>query len=217
VPEGERTCAGCGAGFEPLGYDDSEQVDWRVVITRIVHRRRRYRRVCSCAGARTVVAPAPAKPIAKGRFTAGFLARLVFEKYVLGRPLHRIAMALAADGLDVAQGTLSGALKQVADLFAPLVARITARNAAAAHVHADETSWRVFERVEDTDGTRWWLWVFAAPRGAASYRLRSRQRWEELSLDLMADLEPKGVKGKQHARKPVTMPRRMGWCTGRSA
>lgn len=162
MPEGERICTGCGTAFEPLGYDDSEQVDWRVVITRVVHRRRRYRRVCSCPGARTVVAPVPAKPIAKGRFTAGFLARLLVEKYVLGRPLHRIAMALAADGFQVAEGSLSGALKQVADLLAPLLARITARNAAAAHVHADETSWRVFERVEDTDGTRWWLWVFVA-------------------------------------------------------
>jgi transposase len=162
VPAGERVCAGCGTSFEPLGFEDSEQIDWQVRITRIVHRRRRYRRRCSCPGLRTVVAPIPAKPVAKGRFTSEFLARLLFEKYVLGLPVHRIAKALAADGLDVAAGTLSGALKAVPALLAPLQGAIAARNTAAGHVHADETSWRVFERIEGKDGTRWWLWVFVA-------------------------------------------------------
>lgn len=163
VPEGERVCAGCGTGLEPLGFEDSEQIDWEVKITRIVHRRRRYRRRCTCQGQpRTVIAPLPGKPIAKGRFTAAFLARLLFEKYVLGLPLHRIARALAADGFEVAEGTLSGALKATSSLLAPLEAAIAARGAAAAHVHADETSWRVFEQAEGKAGHRWWLWVLVA-------------------------------------------------------
>ena len=162
MDEAERTCAGCGMVFELFGTEDSEQIDWQVTITRIVHRRRRYRRRCTCPGRRTVTAPVPAKPIGKGRFTIGFLARLLYEKYVLGLPLHRIATALAAGGLDVAEGSLSGVLKEVHTLLAPLEQAIAARNAAAGHVHADETGWRVFERVEGKDGTRWWLWVFVA-------------------------------------------------------
>lgn len=162
VPVGDRVCSCCGMAFEPLGTDDSEQVDWRVTLTRIVHRRRRYRRRCDCEGPRTVTAPPVPKPVAKGRFTAAFLARLLYEKYVLGLPLHRIARVLAADGLEVAEGTLCGALRDVHDLLGPLDAQVAARNAAAGHVHADETTWRVFERVEGKDGTRWWLWVFVA-------------------------------------------------------
>ena len=109
LPEAERVCAGCGVPFEPLGWsEDSEQLDWRVTVTRVVHRRRRYRRCCGCPGPRTVTAPVPPKPIPKGRFTAGFLARLLYEKYVLGLPLHRIARSLAAAGLDVAEGTCAG-------------------------------------------------------------------------------------------------------------
>jgi transposase len=160
VPAGARACAGCGVAFEALDSQTSEQIDWQVTITRIVHRRLRYRRRCSCPGPRTVIAPVPAKPIAKGRFTPGFLARLLYEKYVLGRPLHRIARALAADGLDVAEGTLCGALKATAGLLVALEEAIVARGAQAVHTHADETSWRVFERVEDKEGHRWWLWVF---------------------------------------------------------
>jgi len=160
VEAGQRCCAQCGEPFEFLGTEDSEQIDWQVKITRIVWRRRRYRRRCSHPGPRTACAPPAARPVPKGLFTAGFLARLAYEKHVLGRPVHRIVAALAADGLDVAPGTLCGALKQVAPLIAPWAAAIAAHGRAAGHVHADETSWQVFEDIAGKDGHRWWLWTF---------------------------------------------------------
>ena len=156
---GQRCCAECGEPFEFLGTEDSEQVDWQVKITRMVWRRRRYRRRCSHPGPRTLAPPA-ARPVPKGLFTAGFLARLAYEKHVLGRPVHRIVQALAADGFDVAPGTLCGALKQIAPLIAPWAEAIAAHGRQAGHVHADETSWQVFEDIEDKHGHRWWLWVF---------------------------------------------------------
>jgi len=162
VPAGARVCAGCGLGFELLGCETSEQVDWQVTVSRIVHRRLRYRRRCDCPGPRTVIAAPAPNPVAKGRFTASFLARLLYEKFVLGLPVHRIVRALAAAGLAVAEGTVCGALKSVADLLAPLESAIVARNAQATHVHADETSWRVYEQTDGKDGHRWWLWVFLA-------------------------------------------------------
>jgi transposase len=165
VPADQRVCPGCGQVFEPLGSECSEQIDWQVTITRIVHRRMRYRRRCACPvsiSARTVIAPPAPSPVRKGLFTAGFLARLLYQKYVLGLPVHRIVKALAAEGVDVAEGTLSGALKALAVLLTPLQDAIVARNAAATQVHADETSWRVYEKVEGKDGHRWWLWVFIA-------------------------------------------------------
>ena len=160
VDAGQRCCAECGEPFEFLGTEDSEQIDWQVKITRIVWRRRRYRRRCSHPGPRTVCAPPAAKPVPKGLFTAGFLARLAYEKHVLGRPVHRIVRALAADGFDVASGTLVGALKQIAPLIAPWAEAIAAHGRQAGHVHADETSWQVFEDVDGKDGHRWWLWTF---------------------------------------------------------
>ena len=109
-----------------------------------------------------MIAAAAPNPIPKGRFTPEFLARLLYNKYVLGLPLHRIARSLAAEGLDVAEGTLCGALRTVAGLLVPLEEAIIARNVRAGHVHADETSWRVYERPEGKEGHRWWLWVFLA-------------------------------------------------------
>jgi len=166
VPPDQRVCPRCGRVFETLGSQSSEQIDWQVHLTRIVHRRMRYRRACPCpadrAGPRTVIAPPAPAPIAKGRFTAGFDARLLYEKYLLGLPVHRIVKALAADGLEAPEGTLAGVLKALAGLLEPLESAIRARNAAAVHVHSDETTWRVYEQVEGKTGHRWWLWVFIA-------------------------------------------------------
>lgn len=163
VPASQRVCACCGLEFEFLGSQTSEQVDWQVTITRVVHRRLRYRRRCDCPGQRTVIAAPAPNPIPKGRFTPSFLARLLYEKYVLGLPVHRIVRALAAEGLRVPEGTVCGALRSTAQLLVPLESAIIERNAQAVHVHADETSWRVFEQTEGKDSYRWWLWVFLAP------------------------------------------------------
>jgi transposase len=164
APE-QRACPDCGRPFEALGFEGGERIDWSVTITRIVHRHKRYRRACACpadrAGPRTVTAPPAPRPIAKGLFTAGFLARLLFSTYVLGQPVTRIVKHLAAEGLDVAEGTLAGNLKALADLLEPLETAIRARTAAV-HVHADETTWRVYEQTEPRTGHTWWLWVFIA-------------------------------------------------------
>jgi transposase len=103
VPADVRCCAECGIAFEYVDSQFSDQIDWRVTITRIVYRRPRYRRRCGCGGPRSVVAAPAANVVAKGRFTHGFLARLLYDKYVLGLALHRIVRGLAADGLDVSE------------------------------------------------------------------------------------------------------------------
>jgi len=50
VADGLRCCTDCGLAFEFLGSETSDQIDWRVKLVRIVHRRLRYRRECDCAG-----------------------------------------------------------------------------------------------------------------------------------------------------------------------
>lgn len=162
VPAGQRCCTSCGIEFEYVDAETTDQIDWRVKITRIVYRRPRYRRRCGCPGPRSVIAPPAPNPVGKGHLTAGFLARLLFDKYVLGLPLHRIVRGLAADGLQMSEGSLCGAMKATWALLQPLAAAISGHNAAAGHLHADETGWRVFAQAPGTDGHRWWLWVFCA-------------------------------------------------------
>ncbi|HET8658854.1 MAG TPA: IS66 family transposase [Micromonosporaceae bacterium] len=162
VPADARCCAECGIEFECVDAEASEQIDWRVTVTRIVYRRPRYRRRCGCPGPRSVIAPPAANVVPKGRFTPGFLARLLYDKYVLGLPLHRIVRGLAADGLEVSEGTLTGAMRLAWARLQPLVKAIAGYNKTAGHLHADETSWRVFADTPGKDGHKWWLWVFCA-------------------------------------------------------
>jgi transposase len=163
VPEAERVCPRCGAGYVRFGQECCEQIDWQVQLTRIVHRRPTYRRTCRCPVRGVLVAAAVPKAIGKGRFSTGFLARLLVEKFVLGRPAHRIIAALAHDGLDLAEGTLAGVFAACSDLLGPLAELISDRNTAAAHLHIDETSWNVYAAVEGKDSHRWWCWVFVGP------------------------------------------------------
>ncbi|MGH3791751.1 MAG: IS66 family transposase [Pseudonocardiaceae bacterium] len=195
VPEGERVCPCCGAGYAPFGEECCEQIDWQVQLIRIVHRRPTYRRTCRCAVRGVLVAPPVPKAIAKGRFTSGFLARLLCEKFVLGRPAHRIVAALAHDGLHVAEGTLAGVFAACSDLLAPLAEAITGRNAAAAHLHVDETSWNVYAAVEGKDSHRWWCWVFVGPDTTVFRIAPSRSLTvltEQLGIDTDLDALPEG-------------------------
>jgi transposase len=163
VPEDQRACPLCGAPYARFAEETCEQIDWEVRLIRITHRRPSYRRTCRCPVAGVICAPPVPKAITGGRFTTGFLARLLVEKFVLARPAHRIAAALSFDGLEVADGTLAGVFAALGPLLAPLAAAISERNAAAGHLHADESRWNVFAAVEGKDSHRWWLWVFAGP------------------------------------------------------
>ena len=161
VEAGQRCCAECGEPFEFLGTEDSEQVDWQVKITRIVWRRRRYRRRCVCirGPGRSARRRRPGRCrracSPRGSWRGWRMRSMCWAGRCTGS-----SQALAADGFDVAPGTLCGALKQVAPLIAPWAEAIAAHGRPAGHVHADETSWQVFEDIEDKDGHRWWLWIF---------------------------------------------------------
>ena len=161
LPQAQKRCPICGKPFAVFpGTEDSEELDWEVRLVRRVHRRARYLRGCSCQGGGGIVtAPAPAKLIPKGMFSVGFWVRLLMEKFLFQRPLHRVLQMLALEGLDVSQGTLTGALRRIGELVEPVYALILERNRGASHWHMDETRWMVFAELEGKVGHRWWLWV----------------------------------------------------------
>jgi transposase len=163
-PGGGYCCPECGTPFTGLGSDHvTEQLDWLVVVRVAAHCRRRYRRACDCRVPATVTAPGPPKAIGKGLFSNGFLAMLFTERFVAGRSMNSLVTGLARHGADVAPGTLAGACAQAGALLAPLEDAITARSRESWHLHADETTWRVFAPREGEGPARWWLWVFLGP------------------------------------------------------
>jgi transposase len=161
---GGYCCPECGAPFTGLGSDHvTEQLDWLVVVRVRADCRRRYRRACDCRVPATVTAPGPPKAIGKGLFTNAFPAMLFTERFVAGRSMNSLVTGLARQGAEIAPGTLAGACAQAGALLAPLEEAITARSRGSWHLHADETTWRVFAPRGGDGPARWWLWVFLGP------------------------------------------------------
>ena len=156
------TCPQCGLGLSEFpGTEDSEVVELEVKAYRRVIRRRRYRPTCSCGCLPGIVtAPAPARLIERGKFGVSVWTSVLLDKFLYGRPSHRLLQDLADHGLNMAPGTLAGGLKTLAPLFAPLEQAFVQKLRAASHWHADETRWAVFIDVAGKVGHRWYLWVF---------------------------------------------------------
>ena len=174
-PEGGYCCPRCARPFTVLGdHVSGEQLDWQVIVRVLVHCRRRYKRGCSCRVPVTMMAPGPPKAIGKGLFSNGFIAMLFTERYVAGRSMNSLVTGLARQGADISAATLAGTCAQAGALLVPLADAVIARSRGSWHLHADETTWRVFAPDEGDGPVKWWLWVFTAPRGAVLYRLRSR-------------------------------------------
>jgi transposase len=169
LSEQEKHCQICGLPFPRFpGMEESEQIDWRVTLERVVTRRPRYRKTCSCPGLPAIItAPLHPKLIKKGMFTVDFIVKLLVLKYLLAMPMNRIKSYLRMEGLILASGTLAGVMESVIPFLEPLYSAICARNAASDRLKADETGWKVFTETTGKKTHRWWLWVFASPDTAA--------------------------------------------------
>jgi transposase len=163
-PDGEYCCPRCGELFAPLGdHVSGEQLDWQVIVRVVVHVRRRYKRTCGCRVPATVMAPGPPKAIGKGLFSNAFIAMLLTERFVAGRSQNSLLTGLARQGAQISPATLAGTCAQAGGLLAPIAEAITARSSRSWHLHADETTWRVFAPKEGTGPAKYWLWVFVGP------------------------------------------------------
>jgi transposase len=160
-PEGGYCCPECGDPFTVLGdHVSGGQLDWQVIVRVVVHCRRRYKRACQCRGPGTVMAPGPVKAIGKGLFSNGFIAMLLTERFVAGRSQNSLVAGLARQGARISPATLAGTVAQAGALLVPLEEAIAARSRGSWHLHADETTWRVFAPGEGEAAAKWWLWVF---------------------------------------------------------
>ena len=140
-----------------------EQLDWQVIVRLAAHCRRRYRRACGCRVPATVTAPGPPKAIGKGLFTNGFIAMLLTERFAAGRSMNSLVTGLGRQGAEISPATLAGTCAQAGALLAPLADAITERSRGSWHLHADETTWRVFAPRDGSGPAKWWLWVFIGP------------------------------------------------------
>ena len=88
---------------------------------------------------------------------------LLTERFVAGRSQNSLVKGLARQGADISPATLAGTCAQAGALLVPLAEAVTERSRDSWHLHADETTWRVFAPREGDGPAKWWLWVFIGP------------------------------------------------------
>jgi transposase len=98
--------------------------------------------------------------IERGKFGISVWVDALLDKFLYGRASTRWIQAMADRGLPISAGSLSGGVRVIAPLFAPLYQALLPRLRAEPHWHADETRWEVFVEHEGKVGHRWYLWVF---------------------------------------------------------
>jgi len=169
-------CPSCGLALGSFpGTDDSEVLEIEVQAYRRVIRRQRYRPLCECGCVPGIVsAPPPPRLIERGKYGVSVWTTVLLDKFLYGRPSHRLLKDLADHGLNMSSGTLAGGLHTLAPLFEPLNQALLGKLRSEAHWHADETRWAVFVTMQGKVGHRWYLWVFHS-RSVVHYALdRSR-------------------------------------------
>ena len=161
-------CPSCGKAYVRSGTEDSwlYEMDWQAVARRI--RRQQYRPTCSCAEARSVLAPPAPRLGERTQLGTSVWGWCLVQVFCLFRAQAAAARDLAALGLRVPVSTLSQGLRRMARLFQPIDQAIAQRQAEAAVAQADETSWPV-QYIEGQDNGKevpqgggkplHWLWT----------------------------------------------------------
>ena len=161
----ENHCPCCQLPYQELaGTEDSEVLEIiNVQAYRRVICRKRYKRACRCANnpaPQIITVPPMERVFPKSRLGVSIWAHVLIQKYEYQNPLNRILSNLSLCNLPLSPGTVTGGLNQLLPLLTPVYDAIALHNLAAQHWHADETGWKVFEKIEGKESSRWYLWVF---------------------------------------------------------
>ena len=111
LPADERICPKCGKPrVEMADTEDSETIEIDVRPHRRRIRRKRYRAGCDCPDVpQTLTAPAPGKLIPKGRYGVSIWVLILLDKFASYRATGNLIEQLKLYGLDLPQGTVTGA------------------------------------------------------------------------------------------------------------
>ncbi len=100
---------------------------------------------------------------AERKYGVSIWTELIVDKFLYGRPTHRLLRSWKALDLEVAAGTAAGGFACLAPMLVPLMRVFRDQQRHGTHWHADETGWNVFEFVEGKKTKRWYLWVYRSP------------------------------------------------------
>jgi transposase len=164
LAEEDKCCCVCGLPYQKLSdTEDSEVVEITNVKAHIRYiKRKKYRRCCQCDNHAPQIVMAPSVPKLIGKSTIGISVWvfILINKYEYKQPQNRSLEELMNAGLSLAPGTITDGMQKLVPLFAPIYTAIVQHGLMDKHWHADETGWKVFEKIENKNNSNWYLWVF---------------------------------------------------------
>jgi transposase len=158
----EKCCSVCGfARPEFFKTEDSEIIEVQVsgYIRKI--KRKQYK-PCECERNKVpgiITAPSAARLIPKSSVGISVWVEVVLGKFLFSCPTNRLCTDFDYLGLPISQGTITGGLQRLIELFKPLAEAMLTKQMSERLFHGDETRWMVFETTEGKTGYYWFLWI----------------------------------------------------------
>lgn len=120
LAEADKPCAACGENLRRIGEEVSERYEYIPAQMRVIEDAcQKY--ACAC---KIVTAGKPAQPIEKSTASASVLAQVIVSKVADHLPVHRKVKMFRRFGIELADQTLCGWLRQSAELLEPLYERL---------------------------------------------------------------------------------------------
>ena len=151
-------CPCCGGAVHEIGETVSEMLDYVPARLRVLRiRRPKY----GCRACGTIhQAPAPERPIAKGRASASLLAHVLVSKYSDHLPLYRQSQIFARQGVMLNRSTLANWVGGASWWLEALRERLAAHIFASGKLFADDTPVPVLDPGRGRTRTgRLWVYV----------------------------------------------------------
>jgi hypothetical protein len=118
-----------------------------------------------------------------------FWVAVLLKKFEFQQPLQRTIREVAAHGMHLSGGTLSGGLKKIKDMVPPLAGQFVLQSRQGTHGHLDETRWPMFCLPQGKGRQLGWFWVVVSPEVTAFLLEPTR------SGQVAQDFFPKGTQG----------------------
>jgi transposase len=162
VAPAEKYCSICGcARPEFFKTEDSEIVEVEVSAYIRKIRRKQYK-PCQCERDKfpgVITAPPAPRLYPKNSVGISVWVEVLLGKFLFSSPTNRLCTDFGYQGLPISQGTITGGLKRLLELFKPLSEALLAKQMSERLFHGDETRWMVFEPIESKTGYGWFLWL----------------------------------------------------------
>jgi transposase len=145
IDASEIPCPCCGQPREIIGFDVSHQIEFvRSLFEYIQHIMFKY--ACKNCDGQIITAQKPYQPIDKGLPGPGLLAKIATDKFWLHLPLYRQEQVFTALSIPISRSSMCRWLKEVADVFRPIVKRMSQLILGSRVIQSDATTLPVIKK-----------------------------------------------------------------------